>query len=244
MEQYVAFALEHRRRVKEQLKRMGGIEYSKVHFSYIETNSGHEAFVTCRELGALQMIPDTPLDPGDVFSVGYDADEGRYSLFRIQVQTNPNGRRFNIVGTTGKGIRDSARMAYEYLKGNASKMGIDRDIATYDTNIQVISLMQAKDAADLGVALFVGMVSALMGRSVAAGLVILGNMSLHGVLAPVEGLGDKVRIAMDSGARRVILPSVNKRDFADLPAELIEKLQIEFYGDPTKAAYKAIAVGE
>jgi len=244
MEQYVAFALEHRRRVKEQLKRMGGIEFSKVHFSYIEKNSGRESFVTCRELGALQMIPDTPLDPGDVFSVGYDADEGRYSLFRIQVQTNPNGRRFNIVGTAGKGIKDSARMAYEYLKGNASKMGIDRDIATYDTNIQVISLMQAKDAADLGVAFFVGMVSALMGRSVAAGLVILGNMSLHGVLAPVEGLGDKVRIAMDSGARRVILPSVNKRDFADLPAELIEKLQIEFYGDPTKAAYKAIAVGE
>ncbi|MBA7659447.1 Lon protease [subsurface metagenome] len=104
--------------------------------------------------------------------------------------------------------------------------------------------MQAKDAKDLGVAFFVGLVSALMGRPLVGGLVVLGNMSLHGVLSPVVGLGDKLRIAMDSGARRVILPSENKRDFADLPAELIEKLLIDFYGDPTKAAYKAIAVGD
>jgi len=241
IEEYLVFALELRRRVKEQLKRMGGIEYSKVNFSYIDKKTGHETFVTCKELGALQIIPDTPLEPGDVFAVGYDAHEGRYSLFRIQVQTNPGGHRFNVVGAAGKGIKESARMAYDYLKGNVAKMGIDRDIGSCDTNIQVISLMQAKDAQDLGVAFFVGMVSALMARPVAAGLVILGNMSLHGVLAPVEGLGDKLRIAMDSGARRVILPSVNKRDFADLPAELIEKLLIDFYGDPTKAAYKAIA---
>jgi len=243
MREYLVLALELRRRVKEQLKRMGGIEYSKVNFSYIDKDTGQETFVTCKELGALQMIPDTPLEPGDVFTVGYDPVEGRYSLFRIQIQTNPGGHRFNVVGTTGKGIKGSARMAYDYLKGNASKMGIDRDISSFDTNIQVMSLMQAKDAADLGVAFFVGLVSALMGRPVAGGLVVLGNMSLHGVLSPVEGLGDKLRIAMDSGARRIILPSENKRDFADLPAELLEKLMIDFYGDPTKAAYKAIATG-
>ena len=244
MREYLVLALELRRRVKEQLKRMGGIEYSKVNFSYIDKETGQENFVTCKELGALQIIPDTPLEPGDIFTVGYDSTEGRYSLFRIQVQTNPGGHRFNVVGTTGKGIKESARMAYDYLKGNASKMGIDRDINTYDTNIQVISLMQAKDASDLGVAFFVGLVSALMGRPVAGGLVVLGNMSLHGVLSPVEGLGDKLRIAMDSGARRIILPSENKRDFVDLPAELLEKLMIDFYGDPTKAAYKAIAAPE
>lgn len=244
MREYLVLALELRRRVKEQLKRMGGIEYSKVNFSYIDKETGQEHFVTCKELGALQIIPDTPLEPGDVFTVGYDPAEARYSLFRIQIQTNPGGHRFNVVGNAGKGIKESARMAYDYLKGNASKMGIDRDIGTCDTNIQVISLMQAKDATDLGVAFFVGLVSALMTRPVSGGLVILGNMSLHGVLSPVEGLGDKLRIAMDSGARRVILPSENKRDFADLPAELLEKLMIDFYGDPIKAAYKAIAAGE
>ena len=87
----------------------------------------------------------------------------------------------------------------------------------------------AKDAKNLGVAFFVGLVSALMGRPLVGGLVVLGNMTLHGVLSPVVGLGDKLRIAMDSGARRVILPSENKRDFVDLPAELIEKLLIDFY---------------
>jgi ATP-dependent Lon protease len=96
------------------------------------------------------------------------------------------------VGATGKGIKESARMAYDYLKGNTAKMGTDRDISTFDTNIQVISLMQAKDADD----------------------------------------------------RRITLPSENKRDFANLPAELLEKLMIDFYGDPTKPAYKAIVEGE
>ena len=110
--------------------------------------------------------------------------------------------------------------------------------------LAVVGLPRIVHSALALVAFFVGMVSALMGRFVAAGLVILGNMSLHGVLSPVHGLGDKLRIAIDSGVRRVILPSVNSRDLADLPGELLEKLQIDFYGDPTKAAYKAIAVGE
>ena len=140
MQDYLTLALELRRRVKEQLKRMGGIEYSKVNFSYLDKKTGQETFITCKELGSIQIIPDKPLEPGDVFTVGYDDSEGRYSLFRIQIQTNFGGHRFNVIGT-------------------------------------------------------------------------------YGVLSPVEGLGDKLRIAMDSGARRVILPSENKRDFADLPAK-------------------------
>lgn len=108
MQEYLTLALELRRRVKEQLKRMGG-------------------------------------------------------------------HRFNVVGTSGKGIKESARMSYDYLKANALKMGIDRDISSYDTNIQVISLMQAKDAEDLGVVFFVGLVSALMGRPLVGGLVVLAT---------------------------------------------------------------------
>ncbi|KKL09896.1 hypothetical protein LCGC14_2561280 [marine sediment metagenome] len=175
MQEYLTLALELRRRVKEQLKRMGGIEYSKVNFSYIDKRTGQETFITCKELGAIQVIPDTPLEPGDIFTVGYDDSEGRYSLFRIQIQTNQGGHRFNVVGTSGKGIKESARMSYDYLKANASRMGIDRDLSSYDTNIQVISLMQAKDAEDLGVVFFVGLVSALMGRPLVGGLVVLAT---------------------------------------------------------------------
>lgn len=241
MREYLEFALELRRRVKEQLKRMGGIEYSKVNLSYIDKETGQETFVTCPELGAAQLIPETPLEPGDVFTIGFDPDEARYSLYRIQVTAVPGPTRFNVIGTTGRGIKESARMAYDYLKVNGPKMGIDRDPGSYDINVQVISLMQGKDASDLGVAFYIALISALLGRPVGGGLVILGHMSIHGVLGRVEGLGDRLRIALDSGAKRVMFPTENSRDFAVLPAEVIDKLQIEFYSDLARVAYKALA---
>jgi len=239
--EYLTLAIELRRRVKEQLKRMGGIEYSKVNFSYIDKETGEESFVSCKELGSTQIIPDAPLSPGDLFTVGFDANDKRYSLYRIQISIVPGSHRFNVVGTSGKGIKESARMVYDYLKANAKKIGIDRDITSYDINIQVMSMMQGKDANDLGVAFYIGLVSAILGRPVANGLVVLGQMSIHGVLSRVEGLGDKLRIAMDAGAKSVLIPTENRRDFAELPAEVIDKLRIDFYSEPAQAAYKALA---
>ena len=240
LNEYITFAMELRRRIKEQLKRMGGIEYSKVNLSFIDKESREEKFVTCKELGSTQIIPETPTVPGDVFTVGFDPGDSRFSLYRIQVTAVPGTHRFSVVGCSGKGIKESARMAYDYLKANASKMGIDRDVDSYDFNVQVISLMQGKDASDLGIAFYLALMSAMLRRPVAGGLVILGQMSLHGVLSRVEGLGDKLRIAMDSGAKRVMFPTENRRDFAELPAEIIDKLQIDFYSDPAQAAFKAL----
>jgi ATP-dependent Lon protease len=243
MEEYLRFAIEQRRRVKEQLKRMGGIEYSKVNLSYVDKIDGQETFVSCRELGSTQMIPEGTLAPGDLFTVGFDPAEGRYSLYRLQVTALVGGHRFNVVGAAGRGIKESARMAYDYLKGSAKRIGIDRDVSSYDFNVQVMSLMQGKDASDLGVAFYIGLISALLGRPLAGGLVVLGQMSIHGVLSRVEGLGDKLRVAMDAGAKRVMLPTENRRDFAELPAEVIDKLQMDFYSDPGQAALKALAEG-
>ena len=241
MQEYLAFAIELRRRVKEQLKRMGGIEYSKVNLSYIDRQDGQETFISCKELGSTQLIPEGQLNPGDIFTVGFDSSEGRYSLYRLQVTATPGGSRFSVVGAGGKGIKESARMAYDYLKANAKRIGIERDVTAYDINIQVMSLMQGKDANDLGVAFYIAMISAILSRPIGGSLVVLGQMSLHGVLSRVEGLGDKLRIAMDAGAKRVMFPTENRRDFAELPAELIDKLQIDFYSDPGQAAFKALA---
>lgn len=243
VEEYLTFAIEVRRRVKEQLKRMGGIEYSRVNLSFIDKQTGQETFVACKELGSSQIIPEGPLAPGDLFTVGFDPSDGRYALYRIQVTAIPGGGRFNLVGTSGKGIKESARMAYDYLKANARKVGIDRDVTAYDLNLQVMSLMQGRDANDLGVAFFIALISAVLGRPIAGGLVVLGQMSLHGVLSRVEGLGDKLRVAMDAGARRVMFPTENRHDFAELPTEVIDKLQIELYSDPSRAAFKALADG-
>lgn len=241
VEEYLAFAMELRRRVKEQLRRMGGVEYARVNLSYIDKETRQETFVTCKELGSTQLIPDGPLPPGDVFTVGHDPAEGRYSLFRIQCSVAPGGGRFSLVGVTSKGIRESARMAYDYLRTSGKKIGIDRDLGEYDVNVQVMSLTSGKDAADLGMAFYIALLSATLGRSIGAQLVVLGQMSLHGVLSRVDGLGDKLRVSMDAGARRVLIPTENSRDFATLPAEVLDKLRIDFYSEPAQAAFKALA---
>jgi ATP-dependent Lon protease len=241
LEEYLRFAIELRRRVKEQLRRMGGVEYARVNLSYIDRETRQESFVSCKELGATELIPAEPLPPGDVFTVGYDADEGRITLFRIQCSVSPGGGRFSVVGVTSKGIRDSARMAYDYLRSSGKKIGIDRDLSEYDVSIQVMSLTPGKDATDIGVAFYIALLSATLGRPTGARLVVLGQMSLHGVLSRVDSLGDKLRVAMDAGARRVLIPTENSRDFATLPAEILDKLRIEFYSEPNQAGFKALA---
>jgi ATP-dependent Lon protease len=241
VEEYLSFGIELRRRIKEQLRRMGGVEYARVNLSYIDKATRQETFVTCKELGSTQIIPETPLPPGDIFTVGYDPEEGRFSLFRIQCSVAPGGGRFSVVGVTSKGIRESGRMAYDYLRATGKKIGIDRDLGEYDVNVQVMSLTQGKDATDLGMAFYIALLSATLGRSIGGQLVVLGQMSLHGVLSRVDGLGDKLRVAMDAGARRVLIPTENSRDFASLPAEVLDKLRIEFYSEPSQAAFKALA---
>jgi len=241
MAEYISFALEMRRRVKEQLKRINPIEFSRVNLSYMDKETGDEFFAECLELGAIRIIPEGPLPPGDVFSVGYDPTGDRVTLFRIQVAALPGSGKFQMVGVTSKSIKESARMAYDYLRANSKRIGLDRDMKSYDFNIQVMSPMHGKDSEDLGVAFFVSIVSAMVDKNIASSLVVLGQMSIHGVLNRVERLGDRLRVALDAGARQVMIPTFNASDLGSIPAELLDKLKVEFYSDPSQAVFKAIA---
>jgi len=241
MNEYISFALEMRRRVKEQLKRINPIEFSRVNLSYLNKETGEEFVAECKELGAIKLIPDGPLAPGDVFSVGYDPSGDRFCLFRIQVAALPGSGRFQVLGITSKSVRESARMAFDYLRANAKRIGLDRDLGSYDFNVQLMSPMHGQDTEDLGVAFYVAILSAIVGKPIAGGLVVLGQMSIHGVLDRIDRLGDRLRVAMDAGARQVMIPTTNAADFAGIPAELLDKLRVEFYSDPAQAAIKAVA---
>ena len=243
MAEYLAFGLEMRRRVKEQLKRINPIEFSRVNLSYLDKDTTEEFVAECSELGASRLIPEMPLPPGDVFSVGYDPNGHRVALFRIQAVTLPGNGKFSLLGVTSKSIKESARMAYDYLRSNGRRMGLDRDLGGYNFQFQVMSPMHGKDTADLGVAFFVALVSATVGRSIRAGLVTLGQMSIHGVLSRVENLGDALRVAMDAGGRHVLIPTTNASDLGSMPSELLDQLRIDFYSDPAQAVFKALADG-
>jgi ATP-dependent Lon protease len=240
MAEYVTIGLEMRRRVKEQLKRMNPIEFSRVNLSYLDKETGEEYIAECAEIGVTKLIPEGPMAPGDVFSIGWDPIAGRVMLFRIQAVALPGSGKFKIVGLTSKSLKESAQMAHNYLHTNSRKLGLEHDIGSYDLNIQVMSPSQGKDASDMGVAFYVAILSAIVNKSLAGGTIILGEMTIHGLLSRVEYLGDRIRIAMDAGAKQVIIPTTNAADFGNIPPELLDKMRVVFYSDPMQAAFKAI----
>ncbi|MBK8265281.1 MAG: hypothetical protein IPK80_28625 [Nannocystis sp.] len=115
-------------------------------------------------------------------------------------------------------------MAFDYLRANGRRVGLDRDFSSYDLNIQVMSQMHGRDTPDLGVAFFIAILSAMVGRNIGAGLVVLGQMSIHGVLSRIDNLADRLRIAMDSGAHRVMIPTTNAADPERAPRLTVDQL--------------------
>jgi len=240
LEGYLQLALEGRRRVKEQLRRMGGLEYWAVNFSYLDLETRDETFVSVKEQTAGGLIDPGRLDPGIAYSVGTDQEDGRLVIFRVEVQSSKGSGKLRIAGATSRAIRDAVQMAQTYLKSEAPRLGLRKNPNDYDLHVQLVNLMQSKEGSETGVAFFVAIVSALLGKPVMESLVVLGEMSIRGGLLKVGSLTERLQLAMDNGAKRVLLPSENKRDFADIPSDVLDKLQIIFYSDPVNAAYRAM----
>jgi ATP-dependent Lon protease len=242
LQEYLELGLEGRRRVKEQLRRMGGLEYWAVNFSYLDQETRAETFVAVPEQSAGGLITAGRLDPGITFTVGTDQADGRLAIFRIEVQCTKGSGRLNVTGAPSRAIRDAIHTAHTYLKAQTPRLGLSKNPTDYDLDVQLVNLMQSKEGSETGVAFFVGMVSALLGKPVMESLVILGEMSIRGGLLKVGLLTERLQLAMDNGGRRVLLPAENKRDFADIPSDVLDKLQIAFYSDPVNAALRALEV--
>jgi ATP-dependent Lon protease len=243
LEEYLEFAMEMRRRIKEQLKKMGGMEYWAVNFSYIDKDTQEEHFVNVPEQGGSGFIPPGPLKEGVIFTIGTDTREQKHSLFRIEVQAMPGKGSKRITGAPSSAMRDAIQTAFDFVKANLKKLTVDKSINDYDLHIQVVNLMQSKEGSETGVAFFIAILSALLEKPVQEQLVVLGEMSIHGGLRKVDALTERLQLAMDSGAKKVMLPSENKRDFADIPSDILDKIQIIFYSDPVNAAFRAMGLG-
>ena len=240
LEEYLQLALEGRRRVKEQLRRMGGLEYWAVNFSYLDLETREEIFVPVREQTAGGLIDPGRLDPGITYTVGTDQEDGRLVIFRVEVQSSKGSGKLRVAGATSRAIRDAVHTAHTYLKSEVVRLGLRKNPNDYNLHVQLVNLMQAKEGSETGVAFFVAIVSALLGKPVMESLVVLGEMSIRGGLLKVGSLTERLQLAMDNGAKRVLLPSENKRDFADIPSDVLDKLQMIFYSDPVNAAFRAL----
>ena len=207
--EYVEFAMEHRRRVKEQLKKMGGLEYFDVGFSYRDLENGAETFVGLPESGGGMLITGQPLPAGSAYTLGSDRSDPsarKLALFLIQTQVNPGSGRVIPLGNLSLTMKEALKVAHAYLLGHLRDLGIDRDPRQYDFSVQAVNLNQAKDGSETAIGFFISLVSALLERPVDPTTVVVGEMSVQGLLQKVGNLAERLELASDSGARRVLVP--------------------------------------
>jgi ATP-dependent Lon protease len=241
LEEILALAIEGRRRVKEQLKKMGAFEYYHTSFSYLDNESGEEHYVGVPEQGGRDLISTDPLAPGTVYTTSVSGD-GTVGLYRIEVSVSSGTGKLKLAGGVSGTMKESVRRAFSYLQANKTPFGVARDLDTSDLHIQVIDLLGNKVEAEIGVAFFVAAFSALRKVQPQAGLLVLGDLTVQGNIKNVRSLTEPLQVAMDNGARRAMIPVGNKRQLLELDPDVLEQVDPMFYGDVRQAAFKALGL--
>ncbi len=241
LEELVGLALEGRRRVKEQLKKMGSFEYYHTSFSYLDNESGEERFVGVPEQGGRDLISADPLPPGTVYTASVSGD-GTVGLYRVEVSQSSGTGKLKMAGGVSGTMKESVQRAFSYLQAQKTPFGIAREIDTSDLHVEVIDLLGNRVEAELGVAFFVAAYSILRKAPPQAGLLVLGDMSVQGNIKAVRSLTEPLQVAMDNGARRVLVPIENKRQFLEVNADVLERVDPIFFGDVRQAAFKALGL--
>jgi ATP-dependent Lon protease len=236
------YALEARRRVKEQLKKIGGMEFFDVHFSYIDVETMEEKFISVPEQGGGSLIPDGPLSPGAMHTVATGSG-GHLGLYRLETQvTSGNG----TLKTSGLGsnaaAKEAIKVGFDYFKANATRVSASIKAGDHDYHLHAVELHNTGPTSAMTLAAFVALCSGTFGKPIQQQMVILGSMSLGGNIVPVENLAESLQVAFDAGAKRVLLPMASVRDIPTIPGELFAKFQTGFYADPVDAVFKALGV--
>jgi len=241
LEEILSLAIEGRRRVKEQLKKMGSFEYHDTSFSYQDNETGEEHFVGVPEQGGQNLISADALPPGTVYAANVGGD-GTVGLYRIELSISSGTGKLKAAGGLSGNLKESINRAFSYLRSQKNAFGIARELDTSDFHVEAIDLLGNKIEAEVGVAFLVAAFSALRKASPQAGLLVLGDMSIQGNIKPVRSLVEPLQVAMDNGAKRALIPIENKRGFFDVSAEVLENVDPIFYGEVKQAVFKALGL--
>jgi ATP-dependent Lon protease len=236
------YALESRRRVKEQLKKIGGMEFYDVHFSYIDQVTMEEKFISVPEQGGGNLIPEGPLNPGVLHTVATGSN-GHLGLYRLETQvTGGNGKLTTSGLGSNSAAKEAIKVGFDYFKANASEVTASAKPSEHDFHLHVVELNNVGSTTAMTLTAFITLCSGLLGKPFQSQLVVLGSMSLGGNIIPVVNLAESLQVAFDAGAKRVLLPMASVGDIPTIPGELFAKFQTGFYSDPRDAAFKALGV--
>lgn len=236
------YALQVRRRVKEQLKKIGGMEFYDVHFSYIDNDTLEEHFVSVKEQGGGGLIPDGPAKPGFLYTIGL-SNKGMPGLYRLELQVTKGSGKLATSGLwNSSSAKEQVKIAFDYFKANASRISGGSKVMEHDFHLHVVELQNTGPLSHLALPSLVAFASGLLGRSVQNQMVVLGDMSLGGNVTPVESIAECLQVAFDAGAKKVALPMSSAADIPTIPVELFTKFQTSFYADPVDAVFKGLGV--
>ncbi len=242
LEEILKLALEMRRRVKEQLKKLGGMEFYDVNFSYIDKETFEEHYVAVPEQGGGKLIPEGMCNPGQVYMVSR-GKTGMLGVFRLESQMLPGNGKFERTGLgTDRDARESSNTAFSFLKANGNRISGSISTATKDYIVNYQDLQGIGMAGKLALPTLIALCSIALARPVQSSLVVMGEISISGTLMKVDELANSLQVCLDSGAKKVLLPITSAADLATVPADLIGAFQLIFYSSAEDAVFKALGV--
>ena len=237
--EYLVIALEMRRRVKEQLKRIGGMEFWDTNFSYIDKETQEEHFVGLPEEKGSHLIENTPLPPGVCYTSTSDGDN--IALVRIEAVAFSGSGKLNISGVSNTSVKENIKNTYQYIKANEKTiLSEQHSLKNYDITIQVSNLLGASISSGIGSAVYIAIVSALYKKNLKAGLAVLGNISVGGAVERSINFADKITMLSENGAKSVVVPMDNLAELANVPATVLGNTDVPFYQNNQMLMQKAI----
>lgn len=242
LEEILVFALEMRRRVKEQLKKLGGMEFYDVNFSYIDLDTFEEKFVSVPEQGGGKLIPDGMCNPGQIYTVSR-GKSGMIGVFRLESQMLPGSGKFERTGLgSDRDCRESTNTAFNFLKANGKRISGGISTASKDYIINYQDLQGIGMTGKLALPTLIALCSIALGRPTVSTLAVLGEISISGTILKVDELANSLQVCLDSGAKKVLLPITSAADLGTVPPELVGSFNLIFYSSAEDAGFKALGV--
>ena len=242
LEEVLRYALVGRRRVKEQLKKIGGMEFYDVQFSYIDNETLAEEFISVPEQGGGKIIPEGLNKPGHVYTVA----RGKSSMigaFKLETEViNGNGKFEKTGVSSDKYAKEAIDTSFKYFRAHSKNISGTISVTNRDYMMHVQDIGGIGMTSELSLAAFVGLCSGAMKRPVQSQLVVLGSLSIGGTINKVEELGSVLQVCFDAGAKKILLPMSSAVDLPTVPPELFAKFQTSFYTSPEDAVFKALGV--
>ena len=242
LEEILVFALEMRRRVKEQLKKLGGMEFYDVNFSYIDLDTFEEKFVPVPEQGGGKLIPDGMCNPGQIYTVSR-GKSGMIGVFRLESQMLPGSGKFERTGLgSDRDCKESTNTAFNFLKANGKRISGGISTASKDYIINYQDLQGIGMTGKLALPTLIALCSIALGRPTVSTLAVLGEISISGTILKVDELANSLQVCLDSGAKKVLLPITSAADLGTVPPELVGSFNLIFYSSAEDAVFKALGV--